>query len=506
MNIRQRSIAFACLLALLTGVADLRLARGDALGEAERMVSKAVSLYAAGGGPSDVVQARDLFLKAAATGSALGIMWVARNYSMGRVGFPENRGKADALAERVIAAVEILALLGNAGALFLMASALDEGLAVPKDSKRAVDMYLKAANAGHVLAQNRLGTMYRTGRGVKPNNEKAVEWYRKAAAQGHASAQHSLSWMNKKGRGEKQGNNEAGRWHAKAAELTPGREFRDCETCPEMVVVPRGRFWMGSPDGDNGERPRRGVSIGSDLAVGKYEVTVAQFRRFVWETGRDMSSGCIPSSAGVHMMLDWYLALSWESPGFDQTGASPVVCVSWEEAKAYVGWLSQKTGESYRLLTEAEWEYVARGGTQTSRHWGDEGVEQCKYSNGADTSFEEKSGRKWGVASCRDGHVYTAPVGSFRPNKFGLYDFLGNVWEWVEDCWHGDYRDGPEDGSAWTSGGDCDHRVLRGGSWSDSPRNLRSASRDARLAVSRYSSVFGRSGVVGFRVVRPLTP
>ena len=162
-----------------------------------------------------------------------------------------------------------------------------------------------------------------------------------------------------------------------------------------------------------------------------------------------------------------------------------MVCVSWKDAKAYVDWLSGKTGKGYRLLSEAEWEYVARGGTRTSRYWGAGEGGQCEYANGA--------------ASCRDRSVYTAEVGSYRANGFGLHDVLGNVWEWVEDCWHEDYTGAPVDGSAWTSGGECGYRVLRGGSWVAKPRNLRSA-------IRIRNSTGNRVNFLGFRIARTLTP
>ncbi len=277
-----------------------------------------------------------------------------------------------------------------------------------------------------------------------------------------------------------------------------GREFRDCEGCPEMVVVGAGEYWMGSPDDEEGryesEGPRHRVKIGAAFAVGKYEVTRSEYGEFVTETGRS-SSPCLTWDG------EWKeeTGTSWVKPGIEQGDRHPVVCVSWEDAKAYAGWLSDKTGENYRLLTEAEWEYVARGGTRTSRYWGDSEESQCEHANGADERLKEVYHSVTWVAECRDGGVWTADAGSYRPNGFGLYDVSGNVWEWVEDCWHESYRGAPTDGSAWTSGGDCGKRVLRGGSWVSSPRNFRSANR------SWYSTGF-RNYYVGFRIARTLTP
>ena len=179
-------------------------------------------------------------------------------------------------------------------------------------------------------------------------------------------------------------------------------------------------------------------------------------------------------------------------------GRRPVMNVSWKDAKAYVEWLSGKTGKGYRLLSEAEWEYVARGGTTTSRYWGASEAGQCEYANGADGSAKERYS-DWVTASCRDRSVHTAEVGSYRANGFGLHDVLGNVWEWVEDCWHGDYEGAPSEGEAWTSGEECGKRVLRGGSWSSGPRSLRSALRNWNSAGNRLNSY-------GFRIARTLAP
>ena len=165
--------------------------------------------------------------------------------------------------------------------------------------------------------------------------------------------------------------------------------------------------------------------------------------------------------------------------------ARPAINVSWEDAQAYVAWLSRETGEEYRLLSEAEWEYVARAGTQTARYWGESETGQCRYANGRDDPI-----------SCSDGHAETAPVGSFEPNAFGLYDVLGNVYEWTDDCWNASYAGAPTDGRSWASG-DCARRVLRGGSWDSEPVNLRSALRELEPAGNRYYSI-------GFRLARTI--
>ena len=273
-----------------------------------------------------------------------------------------------------------------------------------------------------------------------------------------------------------------------------GEVFRDCPHCPEMVVAPAGSFMMGSPPSDpdryDDEGPRLRVTIGAAFAVGVYEVTRGEFGRFVSSTGRSMGDSCWIWENG-----EWKdrSGRGWRNPGLSQEDSHPAVCVSWNDARAYVRWLSGETGASYRLLSESEWEYAARAGTQTRYHWGDSSSSQCRYANGADAS----SGLDWGV-DCDDGYYRTSPVGSFAANSFGLHDVHGNVWEWVRDCWNGSYAGAPRNGSAWESG-DCSLRVLRGGSWSNIPWNLRAALRGRGGTGSRDS-------VAGFRVARTFTP
>ena len=274
-----------------------------------------------------------------------------------------------------------------------------------------------------------------------------------------------------------------------------GETFRDCDGCPELVVVRSGSFMMGSPSSESGrdddEGPEHRVTIGRPFAVGVKEVTRGEYGRFVSATGHASGDSCITYEGG-----EWEerSGRSWRNPGFGQEDSHPVVCVNWNDAKAYVDWLSRETGEAYRLLSESEWEYVARGGTETARYWGESERGQCRYANGAD---EASGNLGWGKASCNDGRARTSPVGSYEANGFGLRDVLGNVWEWVEDCWNGSYAGAPSDGSAWKSG-DCSRRVLRGGSWVDVPRSLRSANRN------RYSTG-SRGSYSGFRIARTLT-
>ena len=269
------------------------------------------------------------------------------------------------------------------------------------------------------------------------------------------------------------------------AALAAGAEaFRDCAECPEMVAVPAGAFVMGAAPGEedreslaaefrNRSEPQRTVRLRRFFA-GRFEVTRGEYRAFAEATGR-ASDGCFIWQ-GAAFELD--RTKDWRDPGYAQHDGHPATCVSWEDASAYATWLSQKTGKRYRLLTESEWEYAARAGTRASRFWGDDRSIACDFANGGDLATHAKvpGASSWHLAACDDRHAYTAPVGSYRPNAFGLYDMLGNVEEWTEDCWNRDLRATPDDGSA-ASGGDCTQRAVRGGSWLDSPVGVRASYR-----------------------------
>ena len=245
-----------------------------------------------------------------------------------------------------------------------------------------------------------------------------------------------------------------------SAHTKPGETFRDCADCPEMVIIPSGNFRMGSPiterERDFEEGPQHEVRVPGVFALGKYEVTVDQ-----WQ-------GCI-SAAACAPISD----RGWGD------GRRPAINVSWNAAQEYVRWLSGKTGHEYRLPSEAEWEYAARGGTTSARYWGsDIGVDRANCH---------------GCSDIFDGEQ-TTPVGSFAANPFGLHDMIGNVWEWVDDCWNDTYEGAPTDGSTWATG-DCRLAVLRGGSWGYFPRSARAASRH------RAERGIGLS-TNGFRVLR----
>ena len=233
---------------------------------------------------------------------------------------------------------------------------------------------------------------------------------------------------------------------------------------PEMVVIPAGRFGMGCVSGQecgDSERPVHDVMIPRAFAVSKYEVTFEDYDRFTY-----------PNRV--------------EDEGWGR-GRRPVISVSWHDAQEYVAWLSRQTGQTYRLLSEAEWEYVARAGSSTAYSWGN------------NIGFNRANCRDWvGLSTCGDRWENTAPVGSFAANAFGVYDMHGNVHEWVEDCWHGSYSGAPTDSSAWQSG-DCSQRVSRGGSWYLLSGSLRSA---FRLSLTNDERDFS----TGFRLARTFTP
>jgi len=271
----------------------------------------------------------------------------------------------------------------------------------------------------------------------------------------------------------------------------PGTVIRDCPSCPSMIVLPAGRFQQGSAVTDSGsafEKPLHWVMINRPLAMSTNAVTVDEFQQFIAATGRNMQ-GCDTYDGA------WKLRPknSWKSPGFPQSGKHPVTCTSWNDAVAYAAWLSLKTGHLYRLPSASEWEYAARAGGAASLPWNPDGSGACENGNVADESAVHRY-PGWSVFGCKDGYVYTAPVGSFKSNAFGLNDMLGNVFQWTRDCWSADYVGAPIDGSARTDGNCADHE-LRGGSWFSTPAYVRANYRNHFAADYRTSSV-------GIRLVR----
>ncbi len=269
--------------------------------------------------------------------------------------------------------------------------------------------------------------------------------------------------------------------------------FRDCPDCPLMVVVPGGSFEMGYvPSVDHPETdaaPLHPVMIARDFAVGAFEVTRNEFERFVSATQYESSNEC-----NIYELedTDWWFVregVNWRNPGYAQTGDDPVVCVNWMDAQAYVAWLSGITGERYRLLSEAEWEYVAKIGGKA--HSGDRISHDFANYGAAECCGPKREGR--------DQWDFSAPVGSFRSDSLGLFDVRGNVWEWLQDCYHESYADAPANGLARTGGcSSPESRVVRGGGWGDDVFFLRAA---YRLRAPKDNGYF----TLGFRVARDLS-
>jgi formylglycine-generating enzyme required for sulfatase activity len=284
---------------------------------------------------------------------------------------------------------------------------------------------------------------------------------------------------------------------ARLADLAPGTVFRDCDDCLEMVRVPEGSFDMGSPDDEEGhggnEIPVHKVSINYPLAVSRYPVTRGQWRTYLSTTDHGGAQHCARRDP-VKGSWEESAELSWSNPGFPQEDTHPVVCVSWAEAQDYALWLSRRTGRSYRLLTESEYEFVQRAGSRTPYFWGYDAEEACRHANTADLAVKARFPGAPTI-SCNDGHAFTSAVGSFKPNAFGLHDISGNVWSWTADCYHGYYFGAPSTGNdTWNlASGGCSEHTARGGSWDFPSAALRSASR-AGFNSTNFD--------VGFRLAR----
>ena len=382
------------------------------------------------------------------------------------------------------------ATLGPAAAYFEAVQQRAWDVERPVEALAEWELAGEAADGQAMLA---LGRAYVKGPGVPQDFVEAYKWLYLAA--GLDSAEAAAEWdalakeMTAKERAEARKLPRSWRSRVQAVaekkakeelkrKFPPGEAFRDCEGCPEMVIVPAGSFTMGSPasdaDRNDDEGPQHRVTISQPLAVGKFEVTRKEFERFASVTHHRTEYSCwtVENREWKERSGRGY----WD-PGYRQTDRDPVACVNWGDAQAYVAWLSRKTGKRYRLLTEAEWEYAARAGTTSSFHFGKTiSIDQANY-------YRRK----------------TVPVGSFPSNGFGLHDMHGNAWEWVEDCWHDSYAGAPTDGSAWNTSGDCDLRIRRGGSFFNYPWILRSALRS-------WAATQLRSHYNGFRVARTLTP
>ncbi|MES1219094.1 MAG: formylglycine-generating enzyme family protein [Bacteroidota bacterium] len=289
--------------------------------------------------------------------------------------------------------------------------------------------------------------------------------------------------------------------------VKPGQTFRDCQSCPEMIVIPAGSFMMGAPPDDSmrydEEGPVHRVTI-HQFAVAKFDITTGQWAAFASATHRPSHKGCLAAA------LEFDSTASWCHPGFMQEENHPVVCLSWDDVQDYLQWINKQAGGKYRLLTEAEWEYAARAGTATTFPWGT--TPDRDYANYGNDSCCS------GFSSGKDQWVYTSPVDAFPPNQFGLYDMNGNVLQFVQDCFSPSYTKLPVNGYAYNvntqlkMSGDlavmnatnsCDYRMLRGGDWGDPPRMIRSAFRNW-VAPPGFTIHTYRSSGLGFRIAKTL--
>jgi formylglycine-generating enzyme len=298
---------------------------------------------------------------------------------------------------------------------------------------------------------------------------------------------------------------------AQAQTRAAGQVFSDCPDCPPMVVIPTGTFLRGSSDDERSregvpkmfadrETLRAEVTISKPFALGKFEVTRGQYARFVADTRRPD-----PPTCGLHdpKTDTWpqQAGYSWRNTGFYQSDDHPVGCISWTDARDYAAWLAKKTGKPYRLATEAEWEHAARAGTTTTRYWGDAFEPACQVQANvmtAETIRRMGSPASWSnKIVCSTPVAFTVAVGSYPPNPFGLHDMIGNIHEWVADCFNPTYAGSPTDGSAWQSA-DCPQRMVRGGGYHSANWLARSAFRGGPVPPEM------RPVASGIRVARDL--
>lgn len=295
-----------------------------------------------------------------------------------------------------------------------------------------------------------------------------------------------------------------------ATGIIPGKTFRDCADCPEMVVIPPGSANIGST---HEERVREGVppafgehegpvvrvTIAKPFAMAKTETTRGQFEKFVAESNRPIPNSC---ATYIKKTDTWgpTEGMSWRTPGFAQTDEHPAVCISWVDANDFAQWLAKKTGKKYRLASEAEWEYAARGGTTTTRYWGDASQPICEKASVMTSATIAAIGtpESWmDKLVCASDRSWTIPVASFEANPFGLHDMLGSVWEWTADCASVDHVGMPTDGSPQMKG-NCDRRGVKGGAFHSVPWLARPATHGAG------QDPHNRPVASGIRVVRDL--
>jgi formylglycine-generating enzyme required for sulfatase activity len=284
--------------------------------------------------------------------------------------------------------------------------------------------------------------------------------------------------------------------------IGPGAPFRDCGSCPEMVVVPTGRFLMGTakplqvPTEVPAELDPVEVRIERRFALGRHEVTRAEYAEFARATGRDRRTvRCRTWVESRQGFAD--LQIAWDAPNVPATPRPdhPATCIDWHDARAYAAWLAARTGQPYRLPSEAEWEYAAKAGSRALQSWGASPRRHCAHANSNDRSTMARYPLAWRAVDCDDGFPDVAPVGSLRPNAFGLYDMIGNVWEWIEDCASLSYFGRPTDQRAWVWDGGCKRRIQRGGGWSTGPER-------SRPGFHGDGDDEDRADFAGFRVAR----
>ena len=270
-----------------------------------------------------------------------------------------------------------------------------------------------------------------------------------------------------------------------------------------MVTIPAGEFLMGTPralqvptEVPAELQPLR-IEIKRRFALGRFEVTRAEFQAFASATNFSKPIKCRTWVESLQAFRD--IPTTWDKPNLPArtTPRDPASCVNWHDAQAYVAWLSQKTGQHYRLPSETEWEYAARAGSNSLRFWGNDANAGCRYANTNDLTTAARYPLAWTIAQCRDGFADVAPVGSLRPNAFGLYDMIGNVWEWLQDCASLTYVGRPRDQRAWEWAGGCQRRIERGGGWITGPERSRSA-------FHGDGDDGDRADFTGFRVARDL--
>jgi formylglycine-generating enzyme required for sulfatase activity len=289
-----------------------------------------------------------------------------------------------------------------------------------------------------------------------------------------------------------------------AEQAPPARTLRDCPTCPEMVVIPAGSFLMGTPKAIQvptevpAELDPVSITITRPFALGRFELTRGEYQEFVSATGYSPPDPhCRTWVADLKAFRD--LPRGWQQANIPAapTDRHPASCISWHDARAYLAWLSKQTGRNYRLPSETEWEYAARAGTRTLYPTGNDRRRICRQANLHDRRTAASYPLAWTVAPCYDGFADVAPVGSLQPNNFGLYDMLGNVWEWAEDCASLSYFGRPLDQRAWTWDGGCKRRIQRGGGWITGPER-------ARPGFHGDGDDSDRADFAGMRVARDL--